>query len=408
MHGKQEYKNYKTLQEENQVNASQNLHCPIYTPQAPPICAPEELTPLLSHLLSNVAVTEDAQFPRGTITADGRLDLCKQGVGPEGCRLIASALEDNTNVVSLLLGTDSIGDTGAEEVARLAERNAHLAVLYLGCNGIGPVGTERLAHTLKTNTTVTGLWLKRNPVGAEGAVYLAEMLRHNTSLRVLDLVHTGMGREGLETILQALIHDNRSIQRLYLGGNNLMPEDTGLIADLLCKNDALEALLLNVNHLGEEGSKILAEGLSKNHTIRELGLASNGLNANSVAYLFDALRQHPSLLKLDMGYSPSTRVLGAIANRIGDNGAQFAAAFLARNPLLSHLDLRGNDISANGQESLKAALENNTHLYELCLSGKIEPELSVLLARNRASILYPMHRTDVALIRSVYRTTSKS
>ncbi len=69
---------------------------------------------------------------------DGRLDLCKQSLGTENCLRLVAALQDNTRVRSLMLGTDAIGDVGAGAVARLVAGNAHLQVLYLGCNNIGP------------------------------------------------------------------------------------------------------------------------------------------------------------------------------------------------------------------------------------------------------------------------------
>src|SRR5205823_3849454 len=80
-------------------------------------CEPAELTPLLEHLARGEAVSGPRAFPRGTLLPDGRLDLCKQGVGPLGTRAVASALPGHPQVVHLLLGADGLGNAGAEAVA---------------------------------------------------------------------------------------------------------------------------------------------------------------------------------------------------------------------------------------------------------------------------------------------------
>ena len=60
------------------------IHCPIKgTIEFEPGDL-EELKPLIEHLSSNLVVTKETSFPRGTILPDGRLDLCKQNVGYQG------------------------------------------------------------------------------------------------------------------------------------------------------------------------------------------------------------------------------------------------------------------------------------------------------------------------------------
>lgn len=188
-----------------------SLHCPHPKPieTSPDVLA--ELTSLLDHLGSNQSVSHRITFPRGTVLPDGRLDLCKQGLGVTGCGLVTGALKTNTAIASLLLGTNGIGDTGASEVAQLIQHNHRLEVVYLGCNAISEIGVASLAQALTDNQSVTGLWLKRNPIGTAGAYHIAQMLRHNRSIRTLDLVSTQMGEDGLAAILDALIHTNRTV-----------------------------------------------------------------------------------------------------------------------------------------------------------------------------------------------------
>ncbi|HLP91914.1 MAG TPA: hypothetical protein VK184_25415 [Nostocaceae cyanobacterium] len=180
------------------------INCPIQTSLETKPDVLTEIAPLIDHLQANVNVNEQTTFPRGTVMPDGRLDLCKQGLGYLGFQPIAEVLATNTTIASLLLGTNGIGNIGTVEVAKLIEFNQNLEVIYLGCNHIQKEGIAELAKALVNNTSVSGLWLKRNPIGAEGAVCLAEMLRYNQSIRILDLVNTDIGK------LAGLAHLKRS------------------------------------------------------------------------------------------------------------------------------------------------------------------------------------------------------
>jgi len=363
------------------------------------------LTPLLEHLRTNQPVTERVTFPRGTVMPDGRLDMCKQGLWAAGCSLITEALKGNKTIASLLLGTNGIGDLGASEVARLIERNHRLEIVYLGCNAIAQTGIADIAQALRHNQSVTGLWLKRNPLGVAGAYCIAEMLRYNQSIHTLDLVNTQIGEEGLTAILNVLIQTNRTVERLYLGGNQIQPDHAFLVTELLRHNPRIRGLFLNVNDLGDAGVEILAEALHKNQTLTDLGLASNGISAKGCSILLSSIQEHPTLINLDLGYSPSTKVLGAEANLIMDLGVETIANFLRSNQILFRLDLRGTGISDQGKSWLFAALEQNKTLGYLILDGGVDTGVKLLLERNRC--LNPRDNLtesrDITLIRSVYR-----
>ena len=384
----------------------QPLHCPLYT--SPPVvpCDPAELDPLLMFLRQCSATPINATFPRGTVMDDGRLDLCKQALGPAGCRSVTEALAHNHSIVSLLLGTDGIGNAGAADVAHLADVNKTFQVLYLGCNKIDALGVAPLAVSLSApDSSVTGLWLKRNPVGSDGAQQLAEMLKTNRTLQTLDLVNTRLGPDGLAALADALIQPASGIERLYLGGNFLTSAEAPLLAKIIEYAPRLRALLLNVGFLGDDGAAVLASALP-NARLQELGLASNGIGSDGAARLFEAAAVHPTLTILDLGYAVSTRALGALANTLGDSGAAAAADCLAQNPSLVRLDLRGSGISARGLDQLADALAHNTRLQSLTLDGKCHAGLTERLTRNRALAAEapaPVSR-DVLLTRSVYRT----
>jgi Ran GTPase-activating protein (RanGAP) involved in mRNA processing and transport len=364
-----------------------------------------DLQPLLQYLPTNQPIAKKLTFPRGTVLPDGRLDLCKQALGVEGCELLTTALTDNQTITSLLLGTNGIGDPGVVEVAELIRQNPHLGVIYLGCNAISGRGVAAIAEALISNQTVHSLWLKRNSIGVAGASALAEMLRHNRTIHTLDLVHTRLGDEGLAAILDVLTHANRTIKRLYLGGNQLNADHAPILAMLLQQNPTLTVLSLGVNHLGDSGVACLSEALQQNCTLQELGLASNDISEVGCDSLVAALQTHPTLCRLDLGYSPSTRALAAQPNGVGDGGAKAVAQFLAQNPAMVWLDLRNNAIGEPGKTDLRGALTHNHTLQALCLDGERDDLLERLLQRNRQ--LNPMDHSqmpeEVGLIQSVYR-----
>lgn len=335
------------------------IRCPVYPLPPRELCDPAEVVPLAEFLRANTPVQENIAFPCGTVTTDGRLDLCKQNLGPAGCRIVTEALALNTTVRSLLLGTDAIGDEGAADVARLVERHGRLEIVYLGCNRIGPEGAGLLADALTPNTTVTGLWLKRNPLGPEGYRAIATMLRTNRTLRVLDLVNTAPDDASLSALLDVLIQENRTVERLYLGGNGLGAKTAVRLSELLRANPVIKSLMLSVGQLGDEGALALTGALRANQTLAELSLASNGISPHGGIPLLEAALSHPTLSTLDMGYSPSTRVLGASANTLGDAGAEAVARLLPKNDVLLRLDLRRNGITERGKASLIAALAEN-------------------------------------------------
>lgn len=154
------------------MNEQHIIHCPINSVSATSPDVLARIAPLIEHLKSNMPVADTKTFPCGTAIPDGRLDLCKQGLGITGCQMVTDALIDNSTVISFLLGTNGIGNIGAASVAKLIEQNDRIEIVYLGCNRIDETGIAKLTAALTCNTSVTGLWLKRNPIGDRGRVIL--------------------------------------------------------------------------------------------------------------------------------------------------------------------------------------------------------------------------------------------
>ena len=397
----------------------------ILEPEPEPVipCSLADLDPLLGHLRDNLGVERQTAFNRGTLTVDGRLDLCKQVVGPDGIGPLLGAMMHSDRVKRLLLGNNIIGDGGARAIAGFlrARRDSPLDCWYIAGNQIGPEGITHVCAALREDTRVTSLWLKRNPLKPAGMRPIADLLRANTTLQVLDLVNCGLLDDGLATVLDALSgpHANTTLRHLYVGTNGITAASAPRIAAFLAGDCKLESLFLSCNRLGDDGLAEVARGLAANTTIRRVSFASNRIGPRGAAALAQALATHPSLALLDLGFTKATVAVGELGNCVGDDGARVLADMLRTNTTLRSLDLLHNYISQRGVNHLREAMKVNTTLLWLQLTqfGKVhnEPgkeELRAALQRNRdrlapeqtaacAQIELPDH---VREIYSVYRT----
>jgi Ran GTPase-activating protein (RanGAP) involved in mRNA processing and transport len=379
------------------------IHCPI---QGTTDLLPydySEIEPLLAFLKANEVPSQNIAFPKGTVTQDGRLDLCKQSIGAEGSKFVVEALWNNRFIKSILLGTDGIGNVGAAQIAELVKYNSHIETVYLGCNYIDNQGLSQITKALESNQSVKALWLKRNPIGEAGAKALADLLQKNQQIRTLDLVNTNIGEAGLQAICEVLA-DNQSLQRLYLGGNSIGMEGAKYLKKLLQKNQTIESILLNVNALADKGLAVLAEGIAENRSLSNLGLASNGIGESGMLALFDALQAANHIQFLDLGYGASSQVLGASANEISDKSAQRIADFLSQNLTLLSLNIQKTGISDMSKSLIERALAHNQTLCRLYMDGKRRRQMFAYLQRNLALNPHFLQiPADVQVIQSVYR-----
>ncbi|MFE9093506.1 gala protein [Streptomyces sp. NPDC007264] len=371
------------------------VRCPAIEHPDIPLADPVLLDPMLDRLASPDPVRSDLSFPVGTLRADGRVDLCKQGLGPGGAARLMPVAAASPHAVHILLGTDSIGDEGARTVADALTEGHGLRTLYLGCNRISAEGAGVLAERLAGDDTVRALWLKRNPVRDDGVRALAAMLRRNTTLRTLDLVNTGITADGLSALLATLTERARPVERLFLGGNGLTAQSAPLLAALI-RDAGVRELYLPANHLGDEGAAVLASALDPARPVR-LGLGGNGIGPAGTRALADALG---GIETLDLGRAPSERSLGAPANTTGDTGAGALASALAGSPL-RRLELRHTGLTGRGAKTLLAAVGDDSPLEYVGLG----PGLPRKVKRSFNRLMRPTSRPhpDLHAIGSAYR-----
>ncbi len=371
------------------------VRCPAIEHPDVPRIGLADLEPLLARLAAAAPVGADEVFPAGTLRPDGRVDLCKQGLGPDGAALLLPAAAASPHAIHLLLGTNAIGSEGVQAIAAALAPGHGLETLYLGCNRIDDTGVIALAGRLADDQTVRGLWLKRNPVGEAGVRALAGLLRRNQAIRTLDLVNTGLTGDGLRELLTALTERTRPLERLYLGGNGLSAEQSGLLAALI-SGAGVRELYLTSSHLGDAGAARLAAAVSPARPVC-LGLGGNGIGPDGARALAGAL---DGIEALDLGRPPSERTLGAPPNRTGDAGAGALAAALPGSPL-RRLELRHTGITGRGAKALLAAVPADTCLEYVGLG----PGVPRRVKREFAPRLRPAAgvHPDLRAIGSVYR-----
>ena len=343
--------------EPKDMDGQDTLSDEVLRPRPVPVvpCAPAELDPLLGFLAEQKAPVVDRAFSRGTVTPDGRLDLCKQVVGPAGITPLLASLEGHPFVKRLLLGNNVIGNSGARAIADfLASDRSRLTVWYIAGNEIDEAGLKPLCDALVDRPEVEGLWLKRNPLGPGSGPLLAELVRHHEGLRTLDLVNTGLLDAGAAPLLDAIAES--TLEHVYLGTIGLTPASAPALADLLAARTPLQSLYVSCNRLGDGGVVELCRGLRDNHGLVRLGLASNRIEPRGCAALADALVDHPTLRFLDLGWTRATSAVGEGGNRITDAGARSLAELLRANPRIEALDISHNRISQAGLDALSDAI----------------------------------------------------
>lgn len=379
-------------------------HCPAVAVPAVQVCDPAELQPLVGWLRAGEAAAEPVRFPRGTVLPDGRLDLCKQSIGPDGARVVLEALRGAKQIRSILFGTGAIGNEGASAVAEALDDGVELETVYLGCNKIDDVGALAAAVARRG---VDALWLKRNPLGEAGARQLAAVIAHGGP-RVLDVYNCELGDAGVVAIAEALGSPECRVEHVYLGGNAAGRGAAEALGALLATTTRLRSLQLSASRFAD-CSDALAAGLARNRSLEELGLASCGLSPTGAGAIAEALVRHPRLLRLDLAIAPSARALQEPANQIGDRGAPAYASMIRANGPLRSLDLRENGITSKGAFPIMEALYDNEHLVDLHLVHRvartIRRSIRKRLDANAARFGKAHMPPHVAAIQSVYRTT---
>lgn len=88
-------------------------------PEPVDIASRDQMQPLYDWLKARARIDDelDLRFLKGVVTRDGRLDLCKQVIGPMGIEPLLEAMANSRQVDRVLLGNNIIGDDGGKVIA---------------------------------------------------------------------------------------------------------------------------------------------------------------------------------------------------------------------------------------------------------------------------------------------------
>lgn len=364
-------------------------------PEPVDISPPELLAPLHTFLQAQeeakqqkvaaevFALGNNIAFERGTVCSDGRLDLCKQVIGPGGVSdllksLTMDSLSSHPKVKHLLLGNNFCGNALGQGIgAFIRSGQSALTTWYIAGNQLDVQGITPICDALAEDTQVRQLWLKRNPVYALGIPPIVKMLHTNSYLQILDLTNTGLLDAGAIRLFEESVHLG-SLQYLYLSSNGLTALSCTVIAAKLHQTNLIQ-IGLGCNRLGDEGViALLPAILHPECHLKALEIASCGIGPDGVKQLATAMKQNTSLVTLNMGYLKSTNDLEEVPNMFGSQGAVYLADMLGYNTTLRSLDLVCTgiqqagikalaDILASSKSVVQAPKQLNTTLFYLHL-----------------------------------------
>lgn len=385
-----------------------SLDGPPSLPMPVEIASAESLKPFFTHLRNNGTADPDTivdtrrlfkeitepyygtaalEFPRGVVYEDGRMDLCKQVVGPTNIGTLMESLKSNGFIKHFLLGNNIIGPEGAREIGKwIFDRPDQIDTWYLAGNAIHGVGFTVLVDALSVSPAVTNVWLKRNPLGAQkGGNYVADLYKLITAtpnLRTLDLDQTELGDDGVARLFDRLkvyaVERNQRIiklENLYLNGNGIGVNGARAIGKFLAlPNCSLKRLYMSNNPLGNAGVHMLIYGVLRGKRLEILCLQSVGMGDQGVDHAFETIMklvdEGSKLRVLDVGTSYATKDLGQAYNALTPLSARLIDEVCELYHQIEYLDLGAVLMPAAVLTKLfKSASKSRSLLYFNVLSA---------------------------------------
>jgi Ran GTPase-activating protein (RanGAP) involved in mRNA processing and transport len=372
----------------------------------------EELVEFFTHLANDKTI-EFKQFKRGTIFPDGRMDLCKQVVGPLWIGNLMDSLKTNTQIEHFLLGNNITNLEGGKAIGKfLAEpHSCKIKTWYLAGSDFNSEAIKYICDGLKHDVDCNALWLKRNPIYAEGVMHIAELLKVNKTIKILDLHNCGVGlkqsaydalnpyenhmtTKGIEVLFDAL-KENKTLRHLYLDANAIDEKSIPFIVNYfeyktLIKEKGLTSLWIDMNKLGDDGIVMLCKSLKDYPFLKRLCLGSTMMSEVGMKAVSENLKNHKSLNVLDLSLYKSTADMGMIPNNISNNGAQYICELIEGQNCIKYLNIGMNNIDSEHIEKIAESLEKNKNIlyfhykqYGQEIKQEVVMQIDKILEQNR-------------------------
>lgn len=351
------------------------------------ITEPKEFQPFFQFLTSaTTPPSSDSVFVRGAFFPDGRMDLCKQVVGPTSITTLCEVVQHSQIVRHFLLGNNvALQDNqeeGAQALANVMQSNKPIETWYLAGNCINPKGIQIISEALSHNTQAKALWLKRNPVGPLGATALNSLLRINTTLVLLDLHNCALGNRGIQNLL-AFPDEIRHLKHLYADANAIEEEGASAIANW-CKVGRPVTLYLSINRLGNEGTIAVCKALHGSNTLKRLCLGSCHVGNAAIPYIVDMALSCPKIRCLNLGFYKSAKDLGEWRTNFYDDDSLEHFARLFRSTSLELISLFGE----TSAQKVKELVESTQTKILVEYSGCDAKQASVRFMRQPKRVVH--------------------
>lgn len=323
-----------------------------------------------------------AEFRRGVVYEDGRMDLCKMVVGPDHIWNLMDSLRTNSFVRHFLLGNNIIGPSGAKAIATfIREFPERMDTWYLAGNCIDGPGFKEIVDAMVSSPAVTNVWMKRNPLGAAAAADVYRLITLTPNLRTLDLDQTELGNKGVTDLFNLLAGYSGPkgsvlpLRNIYLNGCGISVQAAEAIASFLVNpHCGLTSLYLSCNPLGDTGIEALARALPNAPNLTRLSLQSVGVSTQGAIALCESLTGHPGIRCLDLGQAYATEDLQQAYNYIDDGAVPFICKLLKTSRQLELLNLAHCPITTPGLLEISSAiLHSSSMLYYFAVSIVPDP-----------------------------------
>jgi len=294
---------------------------------------------------------------------------------------------------------------------------AQLTRLDLSCNQVTDAGAATLARSL-LGARAQSLWslsLRANAIGSPGCEVLVEALKYCPALRRLDMSQNPVGKGGGLALVE-LLQFSMSLLELYLADTEAdIDVLVAMSTTLLLAQPGLKVLSLENPRIctkQEDHTVHLGRMLRVNTGISEIYLGKCKFRDEGIRQLVSFLMENKTLRVLDLrcneigadgashlgtllGSDCQLSLLNLSSNRIGErqnvSGARALATALLGNRMLRALDLSNNMLCGEALSSIGQALETNSTLETIALfHNEWDQESSFKfhkLLTNRARIL---------------------
>lgn len=405
----------------------------------------EELKPFFDHLSENKDI-EFKQFQRGTVYPNGRMDLCKQVVGPTWIGHLMESLKTNDKIEHFLLGNNITGSQGGIHIKNflLGEKKSKIKTWYLAGSDFDTNACKNICEGLMNDTDCEALWLKRNPIYADGMTYIGNLLKVNKTIQILDLHNCGIGfkkeayfaknneyeqyktSDGIEELFESL-KNNTTLKHLYLDANGLNKDSCKYIAEYFnfkknTNQRGINSLWIDMNVIGDDGVKIIVESMNGYPYLKRLCIGSVYMSNVGMSYVSDNLKNSSSLKVLDLSLYKATADMGTLPNNISNDGVQNVCEFI-ESTNVEYLNISMNNIDSEHMEFIAHSLEKNKSItyfhykqYGQEIKQNVVELIDKYINRNRnlkggeytnETLRLLKHSNKVLNIDSIYRNSMK-